>query len=73
MLNKEDNTDCEDYIGITLLSMVAKVYDTVLEERITGIIETEHEEEKSNFFRREYAAQDRIDIEKVYRNGTRRG
>jgi Reverse transcriptase (RNA-dependent DNA polymerase)/Endonuclease-reverse transcriptase len=59
LFKKGDNTDCNNYRGITLLSSVLKVYERILEQRLRKIIENQLDETQSGF-RKGRSAQDHI-------------
>lgn len=56
---KGNNRDCNNYRGITLLSVVAKIYERLLEGRLKRIIEPEIDESQCGF-RRGRSVQDHI-------------
>lgn len=59
IFKKGDTKECKNYRGITLLSVVAKVYERILEEKLRNKIEQQLAESQSGF-RRGYGIQDHI-------------
>ena len=49
LFKKGDGSDCNNYRGITLLSVVLKVYERILEKRLRRIIESQLDESQSGF------------------------
>ena len=49
LIKRGDNTDCNNYRGITLLSVVSKVYERILEKRLKRILDSQLEEAQSGF------------------------
>lgn len=56
---KGDIKDCNNYRGISLLSVVSKLYERILESRLRDIIEPKLEQEQAGF-RPGYSTQDHI-------------
>ena len=49
LLRKGDISNCSDYKGITLLSVVLKVYERIMEKRVREILDKQLEESQSVF------------------------
>lgn len=59
IFKKGDSRDCKNYRGITLLSIISKIYEQILEKRLRKIIEGQLAEQQSGF-RKGRSAQDHI-------------
>lgn len=59
IFKKGDSSDCSNYRGITLLSVVSKVYERILEKRLKMAVEEQLEEAQSGF-RKGRSVQDHI-------------
>lgn len=55
--NKGDSRNCINYRGITLMSIVGKIYESILDKRLRDIVEPQLEDEQSGF-RKGCSAQD---------------
>lgn len=56
---KGDPKHCDNYRGISLLCVVSKIYETILEKRLREVIEPQLKDQQSGF-RQEHGIQDHI-------------